>query len=172
MPTSALWRILRSTFGESRPLNVFSKGPIAMFPGKQMELWVGTWETICRFINSQIWLLDDRLDWCWSLRGPGNMWKDGGGSLGDRNQAPRKIEPKKKEHGEWGMSGNWSKNEGRVRGEIFLGGGDSATSNFVWFDKKSEILSGSPEDKKFCPVCWNIRPDSDLAVGVRETALN
>ena len=39
-----------------------------------------------------------------------------------------------------------------MRGEIFLGGGNSATSNFVRFDKRSEILSGSPEDKKFCPV--------------------
>lgn len=44
-----------------------------------------------------------------------------------------------------------------MRGEIFLGGGDSATSNFVWFDKKSEILSGSPEDQKFCPVREKIR---------------
>ena len=149
MPTSALWRILRSTFGESRPLNVFSKGPIAMFPGKQMELWVGTWETICRFINSQIWLLDDRLDWCWSLRGLGNMWKDGGGSLGDRNQAPRKIEPKKKEHGEWGMSGNWSKNEGR----------DVWEAKFFWAEAILPllILSGSTKNPKFCPARQKIR---------------
>ena len=41
MPTSALWSTRRSRLGESRPLRVFSNGPMAMFPGKQMK-WVGT----------------------------------------------------------------------------------------------------------------------------------
>ena len=37
MPTSALWSTRRSRLGESRPLRVFSNGPMAMFPGKQMK---------------------------------------------------------------------------------------------------------------------------------------